>query len=168
MPTRFWFRNCEEYDDFLQFMHTHIHTKKKQRTKFLWVKKKNHLFFLIIKSSTQRNNLHQLLMFPLLHSELMSPLFLCMCNGWHQRKKSRARETLSFYSGYWWCSHIPFWREIIHYFGVWENLPWDRRQRHYKIHCPGIQANNSRKERKGLHFYYPEMSIHLSGGIHLL
>lgn len=93
-------------------LYTHTHTNNNtEEQKFSGSERSFFFFFLLTtKSISQSNNLHQLLMFPgwddksdiCLHLQWAAP-----------QKKSQSKETLSFYKGYWWCSHLPFWGETL-------------------------------------------------------
>ena len=97
--------------------HTHTHTHSNIEEKFSGSEREREFLLPSAKHSSQRNNLHQLLMFLLPEGEKRSLILISICSGlYHGRKKSQSKESLSFYWGCW-CSYLPFWGEITHYCG---------------------------------------------------
>ena len=77
--------------------HTHTHTQSNIEEKFSGSEREREIFLPSAKHSSQRNNLHQLLMVLLPEGEKMSLILISICSGlYHGRKNPNLRRVWTF------------------------------------------------------------------------
>ena len=77
--------------------HTHTHTQSNIEEKFSGSEREREIFLPSAKHSSQRNNLHQLLMVLLPEGEKMSLILISICSGlYHGRKNPNLRRIWAF------------------------------------------------------------------------